>query len=104
MSNLNAFSSSNHEPGTSQSHAEHFTSRPTGLKLVLPPLKAGKPVKGAKRSSTGNGPSFVQEPEIKKPPRPVKLKPLKEVLSRLIVQIKRYAFDFVVGQHCGEMS
>ena len=79
----------NDEPGTSQSHAERSISKPTGLKLVLPPLRAGKPIKGIKRSNAGVGPSFVQEPEIKKPSRPVKLKPLKEVLTRLINQIKK---------------
>jgi bromodomain-containing protein 7/9 len=94
MSSLDSFSSANHEPGTSQSHAEKPTPRPTGLKLILPPLKAGKPIKGSKRAGTGNGASFTQEPEAKKAPRPVKLKPLKEVLTRLISQIKKCALAF----------
>ena len=89
MANLAAFSSNNDEPGTSKSHAGQSASRPTGLKLILPPLKAGKPIKGIKRSSTGTGPSFIWDSEVKKPPRPVKLKPLKEVLTRLISLIKR---------------
>ena len=81
--------SNDSEPGTSQSHEERPISKPTGLKLVLPPLKAGKRVKGIRRSNVA-GPSFiVQETEIRKPIRPVKLKPLKEVLTRLINQIKK---------------
>ncbi|KAF7986849.1 hypothetical protein HWV62_12566 [Athelia sp. TMB] len=70
-------------------------SKPTGLKLILPPLKGGKPIKGIKRSAVGYGPSFVREPEVKKPQRPLKLKPLREVLTRLINLIKKkddYAF------------
>lgn len=92
MSSLDAFSSANHEPGTSQSHAEQSNSRPTGLKLVLPPLKAGKPIKVSKRTSAANRAGFMQELEAKKAQKPVKLKPLKEVLTRLITQIKKYAF------------
>jgi bromodomain-containing protein 7 len=56
----------------------------TGLRLVLPPLSAVKALKGKKKGSKGVA---FQEP---KAPRPVKLKPLKEVLSKLIVQIKKY--------------
>jgi bromodomain-containing protein 7/9 len=103
MSSLAALPSNNNEPGTSQSHAEQSASRPTGLKLVLPPLKAGKLAKGIKRSSTGDGPSFVLEAEAKKAPRLVKLKPLKEVLTRLISQIKKSAFGLerrAIAEHC----
>lgn len=93
MSSLNSSNSPySNEPGTSQSHAEQPKSRPTGLKLILPPLKAGKPIKGIRRSSTGIGPSFVREPEVIKAPRPVKLKPLREVLKRLISQIKKQVY------------
>ncbi|KAG6819036.1 hypothetical protein H0H93_016066 [Arthromyces matolae] len=62
-------------------------SKPSGLTLVLPALKGGKPIKLGKKTN-----AFEEE---KKAPRPVKLKPLKEVLSKLIVQIKKkddYAF------------
>ncbi|KAG6824668.1 hypothetical protein H0H92_006173 [Tricholoma furcatifolium] len=65
-------------------------SKPSGLTLVLPALKNGKPIKLGKKS----GPNGFQDEE-KKIPRPVKLKPLKEVLSKLILQIKKkddYAF------------
>lgn len=81
-------------PGTPKSPSGVLNvSRPTGLKLVLPPLKAGKPIKGIKRSAVGYGPSFVREPEVKKAPRPVKLKPLREVLTRLVNLIKKCVFS-----------
>lgn len=77
-------------PGPSRNAAEPSSvSRPTGLKLVLPPLKGGKLIKGTKRSAVGYGQSFVREPEVKKLQRPLKLKPLKEVLVRLISLIKK---------------
>ena len=52
--------------------------RRTGLKLRLPPLKDGKIAK-----------IVQQDVEKPKAPRLVKLKPLKEVLVRLISQIKK---------------
>ena len=55
----------------------------TGLRLVLPPLSAVKALKGKKKGSRGVA---FQEP---KAPRPVKLKPLKEVLTKLIAQINK---------------
>lgn len=57
----------------------------SGLKLVLPSLKTVQALKGKKRK----GSSAVHEEPPKKIPRPPKLKPLKEVLTRLIVQIKK---------------
>ncbi|KAF9467493.1 hypothetical protein BDZ94DRAFT_1155732 [Collybia nuda] len=70
----------------------------SGLKLVLPALKNLKPIKAGKKlkrnASAVQGEYGVQEEE-KKAPRPVKLKPLKEVLTKLIAQIKKkddYAF------------
>ncbi|EGN97535.1 hypothetical protein SERLA73DRAFT_56919 [Serpula lacrymans var. lacrymans S7.3] len=66
----------------------------SGITLVLPPLKLGRPVKGGKKVKSKNG-SSLQDPEVRKIPRPVKLKPLKEVLTKLITQIKKkddYAF------------
>ncbi|KAJ8474879.1 hypothetical protein ONZ45_g15800 [Pleurotus djamor] len=63
----------------------------SGLKLIIPPLKGGKVVKNSKsknRKPDGN----VPEEKI---PKPVKLKPLKDVLTKLISQIKKkddYAF------------
>jgi len=51
-------------------------------------------VKGGKTSKQrfGSQPSFGGQDEEKKIVRPVRLKPLKEVLAKLIAQIQRYAF------------
>lgn len=90
MNHASPISSSSYSydsPGPSRNDAEPASvSRPTGLKLVLPPMKGGKLIKGTKRSAVSYGPSFV---EVKKPQRPLKLKPLKEVLVRLISLIKK---------------
>ncbi|TFK21682.1 hypothetical protein FA15DRAFT_597404 [Coprinopsis marcescibilis] len=80
-------------------------STSSGLRLVLPPLKSILAAKGNKKPSTkkhSGSTSFAQSPIVqdvelveKRAPRPVKLKPLKEVLSKLIYQIKKkddYAF------------
>lgn len=58
----------------------------TGLRLVLPPLSAVKALNNKKKGSKG---VVFQESSTPKAPRPVKLKPLKEVLVRLIAQIKK---------------
>jgi hypothetical protein len=69
----------------------------SGLTLVLPSLSALKQQNGAGRAKrTGKTPSRAQSlgdglGEVKKTPRLVKLKPLKEVLSKLISQIKKYS-------------
>ena len=68
-------------------HAENLQngSKPsTGLTFVLPPLSALKAQKNKKKVK------LTYEEPAKKQPRPIKLKPLKEVLSRLILQIKKY--------------
>ncbi|TFK51184.1 hypothetical protein OE88DRAFT_1658979 [Heliocybe sulcata] len=70
------------------------TPRPSGsgIKLVLPALKLGKLMKKGKKYK---GSPFMYDEGIKKAPRPVKLKPLKEVLAKLIAQIQKkddYAF------------
>lgn len=62
-------------------------SKSSGLTLVLPALKGGKPIKGKK--SKGSQPLYGAPDDERKIPRPVKLKPLKEVLAKLIVQIKK---------------
>ncbi|OBZ72828.1 hypothetical protein A0H81_06717 [Grifola frondosa] len=76
-------------------HAEssHYdgkgTSSSSGLKFVLPPLSSVKALKGKKKLK------LVHDEGVKKIPRPIKLKPLKEVLTKLITQIKKkddYAF------------
>ena len=68
----------------------------TGLTFVLPPLSALKAQKNKKKVK------LTYEEPAKKQPRPIKLKPLKEVLSRLILQIKKYAaclFAFAAPRH-----
>ncbi len=55
----------------------------SGLTFVLPPLSAVKAQKGKKKIK------LTYEEPVKKQPRPIKLKPLKEVLTRLIAQIKK---------------
>ncbi|KAI6131727.1 hypothetical protein EV401DRAFT_1850228 [Pisolithus croceorrhizus] len=81
---------------TSQVNLEN---RPSGhslsrITLVLPSLKALKAAKAEKKSKLKSfAPS--QDGEVKKALRPIKLKPLREVLSKLIAQIKKrddYAF------------
>lgn len=59
----------------------------TGLRLVLPPLSAVKALNGKKKGSKGVAFQDAAQPKIS---RPVKLKPLKEVLIKLIAQIKKY--------------
>ncbi|KAH9847739.1 hypothetical protein C2E23DRAFT_847173 [Lenzites betulinus] len=73
-------------------HAEsssHVHKTSSGLTFVLPPLSAVKAQKTKKKIK------LTYEEPVKKTPRPIKLKPLKEVLSRLIAQVKKkddYAF------------
>ncbi|CDO72033.1 hypothetical protein BN946_scf184943.g68 [Trametes cinnabarina] len=66
------------------------TKSTSGLTFVLPPLSAVKAQKGKKKLKLTR-----EEPAKPKAPRPLKLKPLKEVLTKLITQIKKkddYAF------------
>ncbi|KAK7472651.1 hypothetical protein VKT23_000764 [Stygiomarasmius scandens] len=68
----------------------------SGLTLVLPSLKSLKANRSVKKSKSSAS-NYFADPIIqeKKAPRPVKLKPLKEVLTKLIAQIKKkddYAF------------
>ena len=68
----------------------------SGLTLVLPALSALKQKHGIKKSKHKSTlpPSHADGfGEAKKPPRPLKLKPLKEVLLKLISQIKKSPFD-----------
>lgn len=58
----------------------------SGLKLILPSLKSVQALKGLKRKKSLS--VYLEEPKPKIP-RPVKLKPLKEVLTKLITQIKK---------------
>ncbi|TFK72282.1 hypothetical protein BDN72DRAFT_816254 [Pluteus cervinus] len=61
----------------------------SGLTLILPPLRGGKPLKLSKKGKQRIGVHDVDSPLSKPAPRPVKLKPLKEVLARLIAQLKK---------------
>ncbi|KAL0948549.1 hypothetical protein HGRIS_011109 [Hohenbuehelia grisea] len=80
-----------------ESRASPAPSKPSvTLKLILPPLKGGKPVKPVakprkKRPASQNFTNPRKAPKIDEPkvPRPVKLKPLKEVLTRLVAQLKK---------------
>ncbi|KAG6878907.1 hypothetical protein C0992_006787 [Termitomyces sp. T32_za158] len=76
-----------HLPSTQLSNsARAGPSKSSGLTLVLPALKSGKAIKVGRKSG-----SYVLQEEERKTPRPVKLKPLKEVLTKLIAQIKKFA-------------
>jgi bromodomain-containing protein 7 len=70
--------------GDSGHQSPPTTTTTPRLTLVLPPLQSGK-LKFKKKGKDGK-PSA--------PPRPPKLKPLKEVLARLIAQIKKCVATF----------
>lgn len=76
-------------PSSFPTHGDHADtpSQPnrssSGLTLVLPPLSALKAQKSKKKLK------LTYEEPVRKTPRPLKLKPLKEVLSKLISQIKK---------------
>lgn len=85
-----------HPPSPSLSSlARAGPSKSSGLTLVLPALKGGKPIKLGKKSG-----SYGLQEEEKKAPRPVKLKPLKEVLTKLIAQIKKCVTCFFRVRAC----
>lgn len=96
MDDFDSFAEDEDGASTSQSINETRQNGhvPSGITLVLPSLKAIKAAKLGKKPKLKNLGS-MQDAELKKPPRPMKLKPLKEVLSKLIVQLKKkddYAF------------
>lgn len=70
----------------SENHFDGYT--PSGITLVIPSLKAIKAAKAGKKFKLKNAVA-AQDTEVKKVPRPVKLKPLKEVLTKVIAQIKK---------------
>jgi hypothetical protein len=79
----------------------------SGLTLVIPSLKSLKASHRTKNLPTSvSQSSSVSQQDVelheKKPPRPVKLKPLKEVLAKLIAQIKRFRFfpSSCLVSHC----
>lgn len=69
-----------------QAESSQNATRGSGLRLVIPSLKSIQALKGKKK---GKNAVFQSEP-VQKVPRPLKLKPLKEVLTKLIAQIKKY--------------
>ncbi|KAG1769053.1 hypothetical protein EV702DRAFT_1142718 [Suillus placidus] len=96
MDDFDYFAADEDGASTSQSTIETRQNShvPSGITLVLPSLKAIKAAKMGKKSKLKNL-SSMQDAEVKKAPRPMKLKPLKEVLAKLIVQLKKkddYAF------------
>lgn len=56
------------------------------VKLILSAPKDSKPVKASKSKKSRRGSSTQ---DVLKAPRPIKLKPLKEVLSKVIALIKK---------------
>ncbi|KAJ8077212.1 hypothetical protein PM082_001640 [Marasmius tenuissimus] len=76
------------QPGTKPSGS--------GITLVLPSLKSIKAANASKKSKGKASASGYNTPvKEKRAPRPLKLKPLKEVITKLIAQIKKkddYAF------------
>jgi bromodomain-containing protein 7/9 len=96
MDDFDSFAADEDDASTSQSAVETRQNGhvPSGITLVLPSLKAIKAAKMGKKSKLKNL-SSMQDAEVKKAPRPMKLKPLKEVLTKLIGQLKKkddYAF------------
>lgn len=80
-----------------QTFPKPSSSNVSGIKLILPSLKSLQAAKAPKKSKaaktyTGHQDAASQE---KKVARPIKLKPLKEVLSKLIAQIKKYWLPFL---------
>ncbi|KAJ3840574.1 hypothetical protein EV361DRAFT_821326 [Lentinula raphanica] len=61
----------------------------SGLTLVLPSLKSLQQAKAGKKPKAKAAFVGYAEEKPKKPPRPAKLKPLKEVLAKLIINIKK---------------
>lgn len=96
MDELNVLSPTYSQPGSpsiSQPRTPALNS--SGITLVLPSLKTLKSSKNGKKAGKQRLGSqfpggFLDSDLIeKRPPRPLKLKPLKEVLIKLITQIKR---------------
>jgi bromodomain-containing protein 7/9 len=90
MDDFDSFAEDEDGASTSQSINETRQNGhvPSGITLVLPSLKAIKAAKLGKKPKLKNLGSML-DAELKKPSRPMKLKPLKEVLSKLIVQLKK---------------
>ncbi|KAG0696484.1 hypothetical protein DFH29DRAFT_950735 [Suillus ampliporus] len=92
MDDFDSFAADEDDASTSQPAVETRPNGhvPSGITLVLPSLKAIKAAKLGKKSKLKN-----LDADVKKAQRPMKLKPLKEVLMKLIGQLKKkddYAF------------
>ncbi len=97
MDELNVLSPTYSQPGSpSISQLRTPALNSSGITLVLPSLKTLKSSKNGKKAGKQRPGSqfpggFLDSDLVERrpPPRPVKLKPLKEVLTKLITQIKR---------------
>ncbi|PPQ97448.1 hypothetical protein CVT26_002796 [Gymnopilus dilepis] len=95
-----SFSHSYSQPASSQSKQTNPAA--SGLTLVIPSLKSLKAAQSASKAKSRSGSLSHSAPvyhdveaQERKIPRPIKLKPLKEVLTKLISQLKKkddYAF------------
>lgn len=82
--------------------SSQFVSRrpPPRLTLTLPPPRATS--KGLSKAPKGKAAAYADSP-IQKIPRPIKLKPLKDVLAKLIAQVKKSdTLIMLLGRTSGE--
>lgn len=93
--NAQSFSHSYSQPESRQSKQANPAA--SGLTLVIPSLKSLKASQSASKAKSRSGSqsisaSVYQDVELqeRKIPRPIKLKPLKEVLTKLITQLKKW--------------
>ena len=91
-----SFSHSYSQPASSQSKQTNPAA--SGLTLVIPSLKSLKAAQSASKAKSRSGSLSHSAPvyhdveaQERKIPRPIKLKPLKEVLTKLISQLKKSA-------------
>ncbi|KIK96978.1 hypothetical protein PAXRUDRAFT_825417 [Paxillus rubicundulus Ve08.2h10] len=97
---MDDFDAGDNQASTSQIRSENRQINGhghSGITLVLPSLKAIKAANVGKKSKLKNSGFQHETASEPKPkiPRPIKLKPLKEVLTKLVTQIKKkddYAF------------
>jgi len=97
MDDFDSFEANEDVASTSQSVVEDKSNghARSGITLVLPSLKAIKAGKVGKKSKLKNL-AFSQDAEVKKAARPMKLKPLKEVLTKLITQLKKWVLFLIL--------
>jgi len=78
------------DPDVAGENSPSSASQPnghSGITLVLPSLRALKAANAGKKSKSKQ--ASVELEQRHKIPRPIKLKPLREVLTKLITQIKK---------------